>query len=41
MHEQWTVWAMLFLLGAYHGIILGWDGCLLWPAACRSIVRAR
>jgi hypothetical protein len=26
MHEQWTVWAMLFLLGAYHGINpgMGW-----------------
>jgi hypothetical protein len=26
MHEQWTLWAMLFLLGAYHGINpgMGW-----------------
>jgi hypothetical protein len=26
MHEQWTIWAMLFLLGAYHGINpgMGW-----------------
>lgn len=26
MHEQWSVWAMLFLLGAYHGINpgMGW-----------------